>query len=97
VSQIEEWAAEQKISLSSSNLMVDDISGCKEMVQSGIGWSILPRICLDDFNGAVQPLNFKNGSSFIRNSYALYHNSYFELKQVKLFISALIENEKQYD
>lgn len=97
VSLTEQWATENNISLSHSNLKVDDISTCKDLVQSGMGWSILPRICLDDFQGVIEPLTLKDGTPFVRNSYALYHAAYYELQQVKLFLDALIENERLHN
>lgn len=94
--QIERWASENDILLNSTKFYVDDITSCKNMVEHGLGWSIVPQICLDDFNGEIHPIYFKDGTPFIRETYALYHDSYFELQQVKLFLDVLIENEKIY-
>jgi len=94
--QISKWAKENNISLHNTSLCLDDISTCKKVVQSGIGWCILPSICLDDFDGKIEKLSFSDGTPFVRNTYALFHNTYYKLPQVKLFIDTLIENEKNY-
>jgi DNA-binding transcriptional LysR family regulator len=94
--QIDKWALENKIILNTTKFYVDDITSCKKMVEYGLGWSIVPRICLDDFNGEIRNLYFADGTPFIRETYALYHNSYHELQQVKLFLDVLEANEKEY-
>ena len=60
----------------------------------GLGWSVLPRTCLDDFDGTVRPLCFQDGSPLKRDTYVLYHSSYHELQQVRLFLDTLVESER---
>ena len=85
------WIHENSISID-SKLWIDDIGSCKEMAESGVGWSILPSICLDHFNGDVLPLHFKDGSALVRNTYILYRPTAIELLQVKSFIDVLTES-----
>jgi DNA-binding transcriptional LysR family regulator len=91
--QINQWAKEKDISLYNTRLWVDDISSCMELVRSGIGWCIVPRICLDSFDGIVENVYFADGTPLTRSTYALYHDSYRELQQVRLFLDVLVENE----
>ena len=64
-----------------------------EMVSRGIGWSILPEICLKQFDGQITPLYFKDGTPFTRSSHILYKHDYFELPQVKKFIQEVLARE----
>lgn len=96
LSDIERWASEQGLPLIGTKLWVDDINSCKEMAQCGIGWCILPKICLDDFDGEIHNLFFADGTPFLRNTYALLRESYARLQQVQLFVDILLENERAY-
>lgn len=59
------------------------------MVKRGLGWSIVPEICLKDFDGIAEPLVFENGEPFVRSTYIMYNNNVMELPQVKAFIDLL--------
>lgn len=85
--KIQLWRAENGCQESRTNLWVDDIGSCLEMVSRGIGWSILPEICLKQFDGQITPLYFKDGTPFTRSSHILYKHDYFELPQVKKIYS----------
>ena len=90
--RMELWASENGVSIQHTNLWIDDIASCREMAQAGLGWSILPNICLDNFPGIATPLYLKDGTPLLRNTYALYRSSHYELQQVKLFLNILTEN-----
>ena len=92
-SQIERWRQERGCFGSHVNLWIDDIGSCLEMVSRGIGWAILPSICLDGFQGLVRPLHFPDGTAFTRSSHILYRQEYFELPQVKMFIQTVLADE----
>lgn len=96
VAEIERWGREQGLSLRTTRLWVDDINSCKEMTRCGIGWCILPRICLDDFDGEVRELTFADGTPMTRSTYVLYRGAYAQLQQVRLFLEVLAENERAY-
>ncbi|WP_024736067.1 LysR family transcriptional regulator [Enterocloster asparagiformis] len=91
--KIQLWRAENGCQESRTNLWVDDIGSCLEMVSRGIGWSILPEICLKQFDGQITPLYFKDGTPFTRSSHILYKHDYFELPQVKKFIQEVLARE----
>lgn len=86
--KMERWAEEHHLSLNTT-MWIDDINGCKELVRRGLGWSILPRICLDDFDGDIQNLSFEDGSRFTRSTYVMYWDSYTQLQQVQIFLNIL--------
>ncbi len=94
--RINQWAGERNLSLHDTKFWVDDISSCKEMVRCGIGWCILPKICLEDFEGEIVELSFEDGTPFTRNTYVLFRESYGQLQQVQLFLKVLQENEDAY-
>ncbi len=72
-----------------NGIFVDNITTCVEMVRRGLGWSIVPEICLRDFDGIVEPLAFENGEPFVRSTYIMYNNNVMELPQVSAFIELL--------
>jgi len=93
--RMERWLQENGVA-PTSRLWIDDIASCREMAQAGVGWTIIPSICLDGFRGKVIPLYLKDGTPFIRNTYVLYRNSYMELTQVRMFLQTLAENAASY-
>ncbi len=93
--RIEQWLLENHV-VQNTRIWIDDIASCREMAQAGIGWTIIPSICLDGFHGEVTPLYAKDGTPFLRNTYVLYRNSCYELQQVKLFLQILAENEASH-
>ena len=91
--EIERWRQERGCYGSRVNLWIDDIGSCLAMVSRGIGWAILPAICLEGFDGLIRPLHFPDGPAFTRTSHILYRHDYFELPQVKMFIKAVLADE----
>ena len=51
------WLMEHKME-PCSQLNVDGLSTCVAMVKAGLGWSIVPEICLNYFDGISEPLFF---------------------------------------
>lgn len=88
-SRIHDWLEQNGLSELNTKLWIDDIDSCKEMVKHGLGWCILPKVCLSDFDGYTENLYFENSVPFLRNTYALYKHSYYQLPQVQLFIECL--------
>lgn len=93
--RIDQWLLENGIS-QSTRVWIDDIVSCREMAQAGVGWTIIPSICLDGFNGTITPLRSKDGTPLLRNTYVLYRSSHYELQQVKLFLEVLAQNDATY-
>lgn len=87
--QILRWIREQGISTESSKICVDNITTCEELVESGVGWSILPEIALENFSGIKKPLSFKNGEPFIRRTYVFCQREVLKLPQVDAFIKVI--------
>ena len=85
------WMRENNIHRKTNGIYVDNITTCVEMVKRGLGWSIVPEICLGDFDGIVKLLTFANGEPFVRSTYIMYNSSVLELPQVNAFINLLKE------
>jgi DNA-binding transcriptional LysR family regulator len=84
-----QWFHENKIQTDADGIFVDNITTCVEMVKSGLGWSIVPRICLNNFNGIIRPLHFANGEPFVRSTYLMYPDTALKLPQVSAFIGII--------
>lgn len=87
--EISQWMREKHLHPKNNGIFVDNIITCVEMVRRGLGWSIVPEICLKDFDGIVEPLIFDNGEPFVRSTYIMYSNYVTELPQVRAFIELL--------
>ena len=93
--RIDQWLMDNGV-MQSTRVWIDDIASCREMAQAGVGWTIIPSICLGGFQGAITPLRDTDGTPFLRNTYVLYRTSHYELQQVKLFLQVLAENDAAY-
>ena len=71
------------------DIYVDSIETCAEMVKKGLGWAIVPEICLNDFDGDIRRLSFSDGKPFIRPTYMLYSDEALKLRQVRAFIETV--------
>lgn len=88
--QVQRWKSEQHLRPAASSIQVNDIAACLSMIRHGIGWSILPEICLENKEGLLlKPLQFNDGSAFVRSTYVFYQNDYAKLPQVRLFLDML--------
>ena len=88
-SRIQAWMSEHHLNQIRPILWIDNIDTCKEMVRYGLGWCILPRICLEDFDGYIEDLYMDDGTPFVRSTHVLYREDYGKLPQVSLFLEAL--------
>ncbi len=84
------WMKEHRIRRH-SGLLINDVDTILQMVERNIGWTVIPEICLSEFNGIVEKLTFKNGTPFKRRTHLLYRPDYFQLPQVQAFVEAVKE------
>ena len=91
-----QWLRENDLKIKKEGIYVDNINTRVEMVNQGLGWAIVPEICLKSFKGQIKPLVFKNGQAFTRSTYLLYSNSVAKLPQVREFIK-IIQNRNKGD
>ena len=83
------WLIEHNLN-PESTLNVDTLSTVVKLTQRGIGWSIVPGICLDTFTGIREPLYFEDGTPLVRNTYLLYRKRDFALPQLREFVRIAI-------
>lgn len=89
----EQWLIEHGLS-PSARLCINDIASCRELAAAGVGWAIIPGICLGGFDGVATPLKLADGTPLERKTYILYRNAQIELPQVKCFFDILLECEQ---
>ena len=87
--EIIRWLRENDITPEPHGIYVDSITTCVEMVKRGIGWAIVPEICLTNFDGIVKPLCFKNNKPFIRPTYIMYSEAAAKLPQIQAFVDVI--------
>ena len=84
--EITQWMRENRIPSTKNRIQVNSTSTCVTMVERGLGWGIVPEICLDGFQGHIRPLFFENGEPLIRSTYLMFTKQALELPQVRVFI-----------
>lgn len=87
---LSKWLTENRIRRHSV-LQINDVDTILQMVERNIGWTILPEVCLKDFNGIVESLSFRNGNPFKRRTHLLYRPDYFKLPQVQAFVNTVAQ------
>lgn len=88
------WFHENQIDLSNQTAYVDSLTACVELVKASDAWTIVPEICLDNFDGEIYPLSFSDGTPFIRSTYVMYSEAVGELPQVQEFVNLIAELSK---
>lgn len=93
---LEEWA---KINLKKGKqfeiIKVDSIEASLEMVKNGIGWTVLPKVHIQNFNFLFfHPLKKSNDEFFIRNTYLLTKSKNLENNNIDIFIKFILEKYK---
>lgn len=89
-----QWMRENELSADQAGICVDSITACVEMVRRGLGWGLLPSICLGDYDGCIRPCVFANGEPFVRRTYILFQQEALRLPQVASFIDAVKKSHK---
>ena len=87
--QMARWRYENGVTNDAGNFVVDNIMVCREMVERGLGWALMPEVALDGFKGSVKPCTFENGEPFVRRTYIFCQRDASALPQVQLFMDML--------
>lgn len=96
--ELTRWLHENNIQVDQTNgILVDSIGTCVEMVNRGLGWAIVPEICLANFHGNRTPLFFANGEPFIRSTWLMYSDDAMALRQVEAFVTIFRELKNETD
>ena len=87
------WRAEEGLTPTRSDLAISDVPTVITLVERGMGWSILPAICLDGFGGIVTPL-CQNQKPITRKTHFLYREGHLSLPQLSAFLEIAKKHEK---
>lgn len=88
------WMREHGLNHHVNGFYLDNITTCAEMVKRGLGWSLLPEIALENFDGCINPCTFENGEPLIRRTYILCQREAMELPQIVAFMEILKANRQ---
>ncbi|MEJ8543674.1 LysR family transcriptional regulator [Brevibacillus borstelensis] len=84
---IDDWWQQQYSRPPLITMHIDKVEACKEMVQNGLGYSIIPRATLTDKDDFYTiDLHYKNGEALMRRTWMLYRASSLELSAVNRFV-----------
>lgn len=83
--QVTRWLRENQLQPGTTATYVDNLMTCVQMVANGSGWTVVPGICLDHFQGDKQPLTFRDGTKFTRSTWLMCTSAALELPQVRTF------------
>jgi len=88
------WRREHKIPTAKNQVFANSTATCIEMVRHGLGWGIVPEICLAHFDGCIRPMRFADGRPLVRSTYLLYTEQTAALPQIRAFIDLLAETKE---
>ncbi|WP_134704594.1 LysR family transcriptional regulator [Ammoniphilus sp. YIM 78166] len=92
---IQDWWQDSYKDPPSITMDVDRIDTCKEMVLHGLGYAILPSICLEnDDHLHIYKLRSKNNTLITRKTWLIYRESSLQLSIVKAFVEFMEKNAK---
>ncbi|MCR8635160.1 MULTISPECIES: LysR family transcriptional regulator [Paenibacillus] len=67
---------------------VNNYETCKQLVKHGLGYSIVPQICLNSEDSFYKyPMIFQNGQPLVRKTWLIYKESSLELNLVNEFVN----------
>jgi DNA-binding transcriptional LysR family regulator len=86
--QIQNWWNERYSTPPLYTMEVGNYETCKEMVQNGLGYAIIPRLFIKpNDNLYTHKLVLKNGEALTRNTWLLYRKASLQLSYVKKFVN----------
>jgi DNA-binding transcriptional LysR family regulator len=93
---IENWWQETFKVPPKISMEVDRIETCKELVLNGLGYAILPEICIKNNDPLyTAPIILNDNSFLLRQTWIFYRNVTLELAQVKAFIEFLCDSKQK--
>jgi len=83
------WMREQGLEPNEKMFSIESITVCLEMVEQGMGWSVVPDVGLRSPNLCMEKCRFRDGETFGRALFALCQKETMELPQVRVFAQLL--------
>ncbi len=87
------WIKENNISLANGTYNTNDIASAYNLVKRGVGWSIMPSIIFDDFDGYIEKL-VVNNVQYTRETYLYYKIDCENYENSSNFINFMINHFK---
>jgi len=91
---IEQWWTTHFTVPQNIAIYTDRSDTCREMALNGLGYAILPEICLEDCDFYKVPLVDEAGDPIYRDTWLAYPKYLLELSQVDMFIHFLADAKK---
>lgn len=92
--QIDHWWNERFSDRPKIGISTSSVDTSIELVRAGLGWSILPYIALDNFDGYIQELKWLNGLPFTRATWLCYKKNSLNSRAVASFVQYVEETLK---
>lgn len=89
--QIDHWWNERFSDRPKIGISTSSVDTSIELVRAGLGWSILPSIALDNFDGYIQELKWLNGLPFTRATWLCYKKNSLNSRAVASFVQYVEE------
>jgi len=86
---LDSWWFEHYDEAPNITMTVDKVETCKEMVKHGLGYAIIPQICLHDNDDLYMKYLKFNSQIQTRDTWLKYQDSLLELSLIKSFINFL--------
>ena len=83
------WLREQGLEPNERAFSVESITVCLEMMERGMGWSLVPDVGLESSELCMELCRFRDGGTFGRGLFALCQKEALELPQVRAFTELL--------
>ena len=87
---IDQWWKNQYQKPQKISMHTDRSDTCYEMVLSGLGYAILPEICLKNEELHFMPLLDQQNEPIYRDTWLVYSDHVQKLKQVSMFIKHMV-------
>lgn len=92
---IDNWWSEKFTQPPMITMEVDKVQTCIEMVSNGLGYGIIPSICLKSYDNLhTIDLTSKNGQVALRKTWMIYRYSELKFSVVKKFVDFLKDHSK---
>ena len=81
------WQSKYKSLPPLTTMEVDNIQTCKELVKKGLGYAVVPNICIDNNEMFyTYPLKNTNDEIITRDTWLIYKNGLLDLSPIRAFV-----------
>lgn len=92
---VDDWWKNVFATARMTSMSVDSLETAKEMARVGMGYALLPGICLiEEKDLYIEQLHTKEGVPVTRNTWAYCHHNTMEFAAVRAFYNFLVQNKE---